>query len=96
MLKIEAGTGNREPISQGNTPKAILPKRREALTASIVGYIAPMTTLKAMVHAEALPPTDFSTPVVMQPRLIEAQLCALPDLIPSSTVLIIRIKSVMM
>jgi len=45
MLKIEAGTGNREPISQGNTPKAILPKRREALTASIVGYIAPMTIL---------------------------------------------------
>lgn len=33
-----------------------------------------------MVHAEALPPTDFSTPVVMQPRPIEAQLCALPDL----------------
>lgn len=80
MLKIEAKTGNSEPITRGDTPRAILPKRREALPARIIGYVAPMTTLNARIYAETLHSTDFSTPVIMPPRPNEAQLSALPDL----------------
>ena len=52
MLKIEARTGNREPNAQENTPRAILPKRREALPARIIDYVAPMTILNARIYAE--------------------------------------------
>lgn len=67
-------------LLHGETPQAILPKRHQALTARIIGYVAPMTTLKARIYAEKTLPTDFSTPVIMQPRPNEAQLSALPDL----------------